>query len=86
MSKILLIWENIPESTDAYILDASSKLADLAIASAGKFINADDLPEEHPIFALNDAIYTGKLQLERASIENPLEGPFDSVIVCGFYM
>lgn len=77
--KVLLVWEEVPETTKLYVLEG--ELAELAIKSAGVFINIDDT-EGHPIEELAEVLPT----LKHHEITEPLNGPFDTVVVCGFWM
>lgn len=54
--KVLLVWEEIPESTKLYAFEEGSEAAKLAIVSAGKFINSDDVNPGDPIDKLNDML------------------------------
>ena len=80
--KVLLLWQNLPDSTDAYVFDTGSELAKLACQSAGLFINSDELPEDHPIFTLSERL-EGE---DKRPADSPICGQFVTVIVCGFVM
>jgi hypothetical protein len=81
MSKILLVWQAIPEETSCYVLDKSSEIGSLALQSAGLYINgADEIKEGDPIDRLNDMLP----QLPKIASDAPLIGPFDTVVICGF--
>jgi hypothetical protein len=77
---ILLVWENIPESVNCYILEEGSDIANLAIKSAGKYINGDDVKEGDPIEKLNDALS----DIKSLETKESLIGPFSKVVICGF--
>lgn len=77
---ILLVWQNIPDRTDCYWLRDGGEAAELALKSAGKFINGDDLADDHPIFQLNEMFRS----IPAITIDHVLEGPFTKVVVCGF--
>ena len=79
--KILLVWEEIPESVSLYVLDEGTKIAELALASAGFYINSDDT-EGHPIEELNEAL-VGR---EKLPADEVAVGPFSKVVVCGSIM
>lgn len=53
---VLLIWEKIPENIKLFLFVTGSDMALLAEASNGFYINGDDLPDNHPIFELNEKI------------------------------
>lgn len=79
---ILLIWHYGAADYEIrlYACEENSRMAELAIASAGKYINSDDLPEDHPIFELNDI-----LECDEDYCSDAREGPFSKAIVlCGF--
>jgi len=87
--KVLLIWQQIPEETTGYILDGY--LAELAIQSAGKYINLDDLAEDHPIMKLNNELvadYNGDREsLTKIDLDIPISaGMFEVIVVCGFIL
>lgn len=76
---LLLIWENVPENTKAFVLEGRE--ADLACLSAGVYINSDDT-EGHAIEELNELL-EGRPSLD---VDKPIKGPFDEVVICGFIM
>lgn len=82
MGKILLIWEEVPEITKLYILDEGSEIADLALKSAGKFINSDNVDEGDPVELLSEKLPG----LQHLEIDQVVEGPFSKAVVCGFIM
>ena len=76
---LLLIWENVPEDTRAFVLEGRE--ADLARLSAGVYINSDDT-EGHAIEDLNNLLADHK----PLDVSKPIKGPFDEVVICGFIM
>lgn len=80
--KTLLLWNAVPESITAYLLEPGSELAELAKQSAGKYINGDDIMEGDPIDQLNNRLG----EITPVKTDEPLTGPFDTVVVCGFIM
>ena len=80
--KTLLLWNAVPESVTAYLLEPGSELAELAKQSAGKYIGSDDVEEGDPIAMLNDQLEA----MEGIETDAILTGPFDCVIVCGYIM
>jgi len=90
---VLLVWDENPDRIlTFYIQDAPEWM----LECHGKYINGDDLPEDHPIFRINDAVgdpqyaqdpeYAGKwrgCEIKDAQISK--EGPFH-VVICGFFM
>jgi hypothetical protein len=82
MKKVLLLWNAVPESITAYVLEADSELAGLARKSAGLYIGSDDVKEDDPIVQLNDQLEA----MEGIEADGILDGPFDCVIVCGYMM
>ncbi len=82
MTNVLLIWEIVPEATQAYLL-GDSKMIDLARKSVGKYINSDQLGEDHPIFLLSNLLDQHCQPLDTSDV---IRGPFDEVIVCGMIL
>ncbi len=81
---LLLIWEMIPEETRLFSIPEGHELALLAELSAGKYINSDDLEEDHAIFKLNDKLNgSDQYAIRNDSI---FIGPFTRAIICGFIM
>lgn len=88
----LLIWEEVPENTKAYVLvpGKDDELIALAQAAHGYFINAE---ENEAIHKLNDALYgvdglSGReldYDMQQAGKEH-IPGPFAAVYICGFIM
>ncbi len=87
--KVLLIWEEVPDYLKMYEFEEGTELAELAIASAGKYINGDDLPEDHAIYRLNDLLQ-GLIPTWGRNVDDEtkgiLHGPYKLVVFCGFYM
>ena len=81
MRKLLLIWES--DLTHVYELDATSEAAELARQSAGLFINGDDIEEGHAIEHLN--VWIGENSPTDIGVSAVLKGPYDEVVVCGFF-
>jgi len=61
MTKLVLIWNCIPDDVTIYLVEVDSAIGRLAVESAGFYINSDNLDEDHPIFKLNDMIEVGSL-------------------------
>ena len=53
---VLLIWELWPEELKIFLLPPDSPLVELAKLSDGSYINGDDLPDDHPIFELDEKL------------------------------
>jgi hypothetical protein len=83
---LLLVWEEVPDSIKLFILGADSKVGKLALASAGKYINSDDLDDDHPIFELSEVLSQLVKEGSYLTPEKPINGPFDTVVVCGFIL
>lgn len=58
MSKVLLIWEEVPENTKLYLIpsDVASKYESYLKSAHGHFINASDWEEYEGLFFLNTAL------------------------------
>jgi hypothetical protein len=73
MTHVLLIWEEVPEAIQLFLLEG--KLADLAVRSHNQYVNSTNTPDEAPVYELNDRIYdsvTGELLLQPLDLsENP---------------
>lgn len=54
--QVLLVWELNPESVALYLFDAGSHEAQLARESNGLMIHGDIIPDEHPIWELNERL------------------------------
>lgn len=83
MAKVLLVWEVVPEQTKLFVFEEGTELCDLALRSAGKYINQDDVEDGDPIDLLNDALESLSPDGDGNTV---LEGPFSKVVVCGFIM
>ena len=81
MPQILLIWDDAQASPTFYRLTAGSDIAQLAVASAGQYINSGDLPEDHAIYKLNDALEN----MPSTPCGEPILGPFETVVVCLYH-
>ena len=83
--KVLLIWEDIPEVTKAYVIEAGTKVAELAKASHGYFINGED---NEAVIALSEALVGAECDYSShdAGKEHIPGGPFSAVYICGFVM
>ena len=82
---VLLVWESIPDSIDFYAIPEDNEIVAAMEASAGLYINSDDLDENHPIFELSEWLATdaGK----SCKLKGPShEGPFSKVISTGCMM
>lgn len=81
--KLLLIWESIPETTEAFILDVDSEIGHAALGSAGCYLNSiEEYTENAPINKLNELL----TEEESVTTDFPISGPFEHVIVCGFVL
>lgn len=80
MNKVLLIWDGGDCAPVYYVFDHGTEMADLAIASAGHYINGDDLPDDHAIYTLNEKL----TEHESSWCDKPIKGDFVTVVVCGF--
>lgn len=81
--KVLLVWENVPETTKLYSLEG--ELAELAIQAAGHYGNAND---NDAVNQLNEALsglkaFGDSQILEAFDIANH---NYDKVVICGFIM
>jgi hypothetical protein len=79
--KVLLIWEEIPERTKLYSLEG--ELAELAIASAGYFVNAES---NAAVEKLSDELATIE-PLGHADCHEAFDiSGHDKVVIAGFIM
>jgi hypothetical protein len=82
MTKVLLIWEMVPDDTNMYAFDEGSEMAELAIKSAGQFIN-NNAEDDDPVNELNEKLPEYKhLKING----HHCIGPFSEVVICGFVM
>lgn len=80
----LLVWQNIPDSTQCFVL--TGKWAERAKKCAGVYINGEALKDDHVIFQLDKALGKKKVEgIKELPANKACEGPFSSVVVCGFY-
>jgi hypothetical protein len=79
--KILIVWENIPDDTFLYVVDADSDVGRLALKCPGKFINVDEGDEKNI-----NALYEILNEMGHTNIDAVLDGPFSKVVVCGFIL
>jgi len=79
---VLLVWEEVPESTKLYVFEETSDMAKWALASVGKYINQDDLEDDHPLHQLSENLG----QFDELPHDKVAVGPFSKVVVCGFVM
>lgn len=83
--KVLLIWENIPEHTQAYEFPEGSKLALLAKEAHGYYVDAEsnDAADE-----LNEALNDDNMIYDtRSSNHEYIQGgPWSAVYISGFVM
>lgn len=75
--KVLVIWENVPESVSLYAVDG--ELAETALLAANKYINSD---ENDAILALNLALETLEPLPDNSDGSFDLSG-FDRAVICG---
>lgn len=87
----LLIWEEVPENTKAYVLEPEDvNLIELAKAAHGHFINESGDDPNEAVNKLSEAL----LELESVEAYNyAVEkeeiiagGPFIAVYICGYIM
>ena len=78
---VVLVWSVIPEVPRMYKFPADKPVAAMALASQSKYINGDVLPDNHPIFRLNDWLYKHgyKYEIKKA----PATGRITAVVTCG---
>lgn len=79
---VMLIWEEIPEDLKIFLFVAGSEMALLAEASNGFYINGDDLPDNHPLFELNEKL-DGFIPSPACTIK---EVYLNGVFRCGFFL
>lgn len=80
--KVLLIWEIIPEETKLYLLEGH--MADLAIASAGHFIGAE---ENESVCKLNDELtFYDTLGHDKVHEAFKVNENIDRVVIAGFIL
>jgi hypothetical protein len=81
MSKVLIIWEVIPDNVEPYSVDTTSESYPLAIKMAGLYLGVTVLEEqEEDLLKLHDLL---KKEGEKHDEDNEIKGPFESVIICG---
>ena len=99
-NNVLLVWMGDSAEAGLYHLARGSEMHKLAHKAAGKFVNGDDLPEDHALFQLNDLLGPDQADLANtyglmATLNEGMKIPgrrikphdhegWDSVIICGF--
>jgi hypothetical protein len=83
---ILLVWDESPEQIRLFAFDEGSEAAQWALASAGKYINCDDVADGDPIDKLNLWLDGRSDAPVPTPLSNPATGPFSQVVLCGFMM
>ena len=79
--KVLLIWEMVPEKTVLYSLEGH--MAELAIASAGLYVNAE---QNASILELSDLLDNHE-QLGHSEVKEAFDiTNHDKVVIAGFIM
>ena len=81
---VVLVWSAIPEVPRMYKFPADKPVAAMALASQSRYINGDVLPDNHPIFRLNDCLYIlgYKYEIKKA----PATGRITAVVTCGVFL
>ena len=79
---VMLIWELWPEELKIFLFVAGSEMVLLAEASNGFYINGDDLPDNHPLFELNEKL-DGFMPSPACTIK---EVYLNGVFRCGFFL
>lgn len=80
--KVCIVWEDVPEYTYTYSLEMGSEDLEKAQKCHGHFINSGKEPGEIQWFM----DYLDERKDLRKELDEPLEGPFDRVIICGFLL
>lgn len=77
-TKMLVIWQEIPEDVKCYLIDAGSDLATRALALNNKFVGMDiaDEDTENAILTTMDSIVA-----EAEEAELPIDLTYDDAIV-----
>jgi hypothetical protein len=85
LTRHLLIWEEVPDDTKAFILieGVDDTIIDLAQQSMGYYINAED---NDAIHKLNDELTNRDPDYHHCSHEVIKDGPFIAVYICGFVL
>lgn len=83
MAKHLLVWENVPESTLAYVLveGEDDGLIDMAQQAMGQYVNGTD--DDGAANRLSEALEGRKPEYNG---DSPIIGPFVAVYIAGFIM
>jgi hypothetical protein len=81
---LLLIFEVHPESLIFYILPTDHPQAENIRRSDSLLINSDDIPEVHPIWALNEWLATD--EASQFIVDTPYKGTITEVYQCGLVL
>jgi hypothetical protein len=91
---VLLIWEEVPDNTKAYVLvpGKDDELIELAKAAHGYFVNGED---NDPVHDLNIALAQDEngnttrdddYNMQNAGKQAIPGGPYSAVYICGFLL
>jgi hypothetical protein len=82
--KVLLIYELVPDETKTFVLTyPTDEEAEVLKKAAGQYMNTDS---GGPEVKLVDEWVREKWRDKEVNHSAPLHGPFDMVIMCGFYL
>jgi hypothetical protein len=89
MSNLLLVWEEIPYRSKIFLVPTDHEMAASIRASAGCYINLDDLPIEHPVFLVNDWIDSGgadQFKINKRKIVNLKTNDVSEFVIAGLLL
>lgn len=80
---LVLVWEENPDAVRLYQVPSHKKICAIMRAAHGQMINREDLPEDAPVFAVNEWVEQhGKKYL----VEGVVAGNILAVTHCGFFL
>lgn len=80
---MLIVWEIIPSDVNCYSVPQDSEVAGWARECAGKYINAGDIDDNHPIWKLNDWLATVGALDYLVDNDKVISGTFHEIVICG---
>lgn len=82
--RVLLIWEDVPENTYAYLIEnPTEEQLEILRAANGKYIGTD--ADDSAVQAINRALGDDDSAWNsiKCRVEFPVEGPIDLVVIMG---
>lgn len=83
--KVLIVWEEVPESVDLYCVEPTQEEFELLRKASGQYINSSE--ETNEVETVQEMTSDGGKWADDILTDCYwAEGPFDYVCVCGFFL